>query len=69
MSAETRQVVDSVGVAWQIALVRGLRHRVNGQHSCRCEECRAIVAVCALANEAVAMKQARRKPPLTGPQP
>lgn len=44
-----------------IAYVACLRHRIGTQRSCRCEECRALVRVCALAREAVAMKQAKRR--------
>lgn len=44
-----------------IQYVACLRHRIGTQRSCRCEECRAIKRVCALAREAVAMKQAKRK--------
>lgn len=47
--------------AWAIAVVLCLRHRVERRHSCKCEECRALKRVCALAREAVAMKQARRR--------
>lgn len=44
-----------------IAYVSCLRHRVGTQRTCRCEECRALVRVCALAREAVQMKQAKRR--------
>lgn len=47
--------------AWAIAVVLTLRHREGRRHSCRCEECRAVKRVCALAREAVAMKGARRR--------
>lgn len=43
-----------------IALVRALRHRIGTHRNCRCEECRALVRVAALAKEAVDMKQAKR---------
>lgn len=36
-----------------IALVAMLRHRVDGERRCKCEECRALKRVVALAREAV----------------
>lgn len=47
--------------AWAIAVVLCLRHRVGRRYSCRCEECRALARVCALAREASAMKQSKRR--------
>lgn len=44
-----------------IALVSCLRHREGTQRTCRCEECSSIKRVCALAREAVAMKEARKR--------
>ena len=44
-----------------VALVAALRHRIGTVRSCKCEECRAIKRVCALAREAVAMKAARSR--------
>lgn len=49
---------------WMINTVSGLRHwtgSIRGrQHTCKCEECRAIKRVCALACEAIAMRASRR---------
>lgn len=42
-----------------IALVAMLRHRIDTRRSCKCEECRALKRVVALAREAVDMKAAR----------
>jgi hypothetical protein len=47
-----------------IELVLALRHWTAGgdrkNHTCKCEECRAIKQVCALAREAIAKKQKPR---------
>lgn len=47
--------------AKQIALVLALRHRAsNGRHGCDCEECDAIVQVCAMARERIEMSSSKR---------
>lgn len=63
MPRDVQPVEPGAFDAWAIAMVLTLRHRHGRRHSCRCEECRAIKRVCALAREAGAMKAARRKRP------
>ena len=54
---DTESIVAAGMDGWAIAVVRGLRHREGTRHTCKCEECKSIVRVCALATERLAMSQ------------
>ena len=58
---DTESVVAAGMDGWAIAVVRGLRHREGTRHTCKCEECKSIVRVCALATERLAMSQRKGK--------